>query len=363
VAHDFNNLMTNILGNTSLLDLALEGDPEARHRLEQVEATAQRAAELARQLLAYAGREALQRQPLDATAIIEEMAHLLEVSVKDRGTLRLRCEKDLPFVLGDPTQLRQVALNLILNAAEALADAGGVIAVGTGAVECDRQYLARACPDDRLAEGIYVYIEVIDTGRGMDAETQRRIFDPFFSTKRDGRGLGLSAVLGIVRAHRGAIMVQSSPGHGATFRVLLPCAAEQAATVSPAREDVHAWGTGTILVVDDEETVRALTRRMLELLGFQALTAANGAQALQLLDRCPNRPRAILLDMTMPQMDGRAAYDALTKIHPGIPVVLTTGYDPEQAKQRFEGCPLAGFLQKPYKLEHLNALLQEVLQA
>jgi PAS domain S-box-containing protein len=222
IAHDFNNLLMVILGNAEMALRRSPPDAVAIPFLREIESTAHTASGLCQQLLAYAGRFSLEFEPVDVNHAIQKVAQLLESTVGDRGRLRFRLAVGLPPVVADTTQLQQVVLNLVMNAAESLAGGGGPIEVATGSVECDRTALASTVCDDGLDEGTYVFVDVSDEGAGMDEETQQKIFNPFFTTKLEGRGLGLASVLGIVRGHRGAIGVSSEPGRGTTIRVLLP---------------------------------------------------------------------------------------------------------------------------------------------
>jgi len=253
-------------------------------------------------------------------------------------------------------------MNLITNAAEAIGEGGGVVRVSTGAVDADRTYLSGTYFDDRLPAGRYVYLEVGDTGCGMSLETQARIFDPFFTTKFTGRGLGLAAVIGIVRAHRGALKVSSQPGVGSTFRLLFPATDKTEEVLAERPAGVPAWqGRGTILVVDDESGMRHLARAILEASGFTVLTACDGADALNVFRRHAGEVAAILLDLTMPVMSGEETASELRRIRAGVPIVLSSGYSEQEMAGRFAGKGLAGFLKKPYEPSDLTTALQRAL--
>jgi CheY-like chemotaxis protein len=292
------------------------------------------------------------------------MAHLLSASATRKATLRYDFEPDLPPVEGDATQLRQVVMNLITNASEALGEESGQSTIRTGAQACESEYLASATLDDELPPGRYVFVEVSDTGAGMTAEARARMFDPFYSTKFSGRGLGLAAVLGIVRGHRGAIKVHSEEGRGTTIKVLLPVAAggesaRTAPTETPASETPA--GRGTVLLVDDERAVLEVASKMLEVLGFEVLTAADGRAALDHFGADPNRFALVLLDLTMPRMDGEETFRQLRDIRPDVVVVLSSGYNEQDLITRFAGKGLAGFIQKPYRLDELSEIIDGVL--
>jgi PAS domain S-box-containing protein len=365
IAHDFNNLLTGIMGNASLALLNLSPTAPARAYLEQIEIGSQRAADLCKQMLAYSGRGKFLVQPLDLSRVVEEMAHLLEVSISKKAVLKYRLESNLSPIEADVTQVRQVIMNLITNASDAIGERSGIITLTTGAMQCDREYLKSTYLTAELPEGGYAYIEVSDTGRGMDKETMSRIFDPFFTTKFTGRGLGLAAVLGIVRGHRGMLKVYSEPGRGTSFKVLFPLSNKELAAIATTRPDraTGLRGTGTILVVDDEETVRALAVHTLEAFGFQALTANDGGQAVELFaERGGQGIDLVLLDLTMPHMGGEETFRELRRINPDVRVLLSSGYTEQEATDRFAGKNLAGFIQKPYRatalLERIGAILQ-----
>lgn len=361
IAHDFNNLLVGILGNAGLALTELSPTSPARPTIEAIETAGQRAAELARQMLAYSGRGRFVVQKVDLNSLVEEMAHLLRVSIGKGVRLNYQFERDLPPVEGDATQLRQVVMNLVVNASDAIGDAEGGVSITTRTIEATRELLAGAYLAPSLKPGPYVALEVADTGAGMDAETLSRIFDPFFTTKFTGRGLGLAAVLGIMRGHRGAIKVESEPGRGTTFRLLLP-AARADETTSPVTAPEAAWrGSGTVLVVDDEPTVRAVTARALRSFGFDVLEAADGLEAVDLFAADPGRIVCVLLDMTMPRMGGEGAFHAIRQIDPNARVLLMSGFTEQDSTERFAGLGLAGFIQKPYGLSGLRSAIQAAL--
>jgi CheY-like chemotaxis protein len=295
--------------------------------------------------------------------LIEEMENLLEISISKKCVINYECAEGLPTIEADASQIRQIVMNLIINASEAIGDRSGIITVRTEAVHCTREYLSQAYLDENLPEGQYVCLEVIDTGCGMSETTRARVFDPFFTTKFTGRGLGLAAVLGIVRGHRGAIQVQSRLGHGTTFRALLPASVKRSPGEALVRRSSPAWkGKGVILVVDDEETVRNLARRMLEKVGFTVLTANDGQEGVEVFEANVQEVRAVLLDVTMPRMDGREAFHRLQGIRPGVPVIVSSGFNEQDATHHIEGRGLVGFVQKPYVMEELLQVLRHALE-
>jgi PAS domain S-box-containing protein len=361
VAHDFNNLLCGILGNVDLaaLDLA-EGHP-AQQSLDEIRAAAHQATELCRQMLAYAGRERLVVAEVDLSRLVGSMEQLLRVSVSKKASMRLDLTAPLPKVQGDASQLRQVLLNLVLNASEALGDESGVISVRTGVEECQQEYLRATYLKDDLPGGQYVVVEVSDSGVGMDADTQSRLFDPFFSTKFLGRGLGLAAVIGILRAHGGTIKVYSEVGKGSVFKVFLPAVVVGAQpTVVPP---VSRWtGSGRVLLADDEPSVRSVGARMLQRLGFEVLLAEDGREAVRKFEKHGESLVLVLLDMTMPHLDGAETFRELRRLRPDVKVVLTSGYTEAEATGRFSGKGLAGFVQKPFRLNALRVAVQNALE-
>ncbi|OPZ27088.1 MAG: Blue-light-activated protein [Lentisphaerae bacterium ADurb.BinA184] len=363
IAHDFNNLLMAILGNASLARAEVEHSPQALASLSDIEEAARRAADLCRQMLAYAGRGQLTVEPVNLSEIVTDMARMLRATIGKAVTLRLGCAADLPPVMADATQLRQVIMNLIINGAEAIGDQPGVIEVSTEAMDCDRDCLRGTHVDDGLKEGRYVVVRVADTGCGMDPDTLPRVFDPFFTTKFTGRGLGLAAVHGIVRRHHGAIRVDSRPGCGATFTTLLPVAEADAVAPPPADSAAAGWrGHGTVLLVADEESVRDLGGRMLARLGFSPVCVADGGQAVTAVEARPGAFVCVLLDLITPQDDGVAMLRELQRLQPVLPVIVSSGQPGDDVARRLAGHPVAGYVQKPYSLDALAACLRAVLE-
>ena len=362
IAHDFNNLLMGILGNTGLVLQELDPSGDAHARLRDVESAGRRAAELCRQMLAYSGKGRFVVQPLDLSSLVEEMAHLLQASISKKSMLEQELAIDLPAFEADATQVRQVVMNLITNASEALGDDSGTITLRTGVMECDRNYLKQTYLAEDLDAGTYVFLEVRDTGSGMDPETRERIFDPFFSTKFVGRGLGLAATLGIVRGHRGALEVESTPSEGTVFRVLFPASdrlgRRRAAT---APEHRPASGDGTILVVDDEAMVRGVARRVLEHAGYRVLTAGDGREGIEVFERHARDISLVLLDLTMPRMSGDETVRELRRVKRDVRVLLSSGYNEREATGEITGPHLAGFIQKPYVAAALLNKIREVI--
>jgi len=362
IAHDFNNLLTGMLGSASLALMDMAPESPAFASVEQIETSAQRAAELVNQMLAYSGKGKFVVGPLDLSKLVEEMAHLLETVVAKGVVLKCNLAGNLPPIQGDAVQIRQVVMNLITNASDAIGDKSGVVSLTTGVMQMDRDYLAGTYVHDELPDGYYDYVAVSDTGIGMDEETQAKIFDPFFTTKFTGRGLGLAAALGIVRGHKGALRLYSEPGRGTTFKVLFPCIEGPTETSKVASNGAEGWrGQGTILVVDDDESVRAIAKLMLEKFGFTVITANDGREGVEVFRQQPGEFAAVLLDMTMPHMNGEETFGEMRRIRSDVRVVLSSGYSEDDISDRFPVKGLSGFIQKPYRAAALIEKIKEVL--
>jgi PAS domain S-box-containing protein len=359
IAHDFNNLLHVVLGNADIALNQLSHGTPAREPLEEVVRATIRAADLTRQLLAYSGKGAFVIQHLDLSTEVREMATLLHTAIAKQAVLVWELDTDLPAVSADPTQVRQIVMNLITNASDALGDEGGRITLRTGVVHSpeltDSRYGERQEEGGQPVPGPYVYLEIADTGAGMTQDTLNRIFDPFFSTKFTGRGLGLAAVMGIVRGHNGLIRIRTEPGRGTSFRVLFPPAAGPARREEEPLSARSGWrGSGTILVVDDEEGVREVAERMLQEIGFSTITAEDGRQALDLLRQTGDELTGVLLDLSMPRMGGQETLVRLRAIHPDLPVVMMSGYTEQVAAEQLgESTRSTVFIQKPFVSEDL----------
>jgi len=365
IAHDFNNLLVAILGYTDLALAGLSRQSPVRADIEQVRKASLRASELTNQMLAYSGKGRFQVRSVNLNEMVNEMTHLLRGAVSKRAALRLDLDPALPSIAADPAQLSQVVMNLLTNASEAIGDTDGVITISTGTLRADATYPAESYLGTPVRQGAYVCLEVSDTGCGMDEATRHRIFDPFFSTKFTGRGLGLAAVLGIVHGHGGAVNVCSEKGRGTTFKVLFPqggagreCGAPPSAPAQAAKPAAFA---GTVLVIDDEPSVRETAQAMLERHGFTVLTAADGKEGVLRFRERPDAIDLVVLDMTMPRMSGEEVFRELRRIRPGVRVILSSGYNEQDATARFLGKGLAGFIRKPYGLDALLSSVRNAL--
>jgi PAS domain S-box-containing protein len=360
IAHDFNNLLTAILGNTEVALGRIPDDPGLREALQRIEATTQRGADLARQLLAYAGKGHFAVKPQNLNRIIQEMGDLLTVSISKKVALCYDLQPGLPPVEADSAQFQQVVMNLVINASEAIGDKSGTITLRTRTVSYTREELAEGFPGQVLEPGLFVRMEVGDDGCGMDAETIGRIFDPFFSTKFTGRGLGLSAMLGIVRGHQAGIHVESIPDVGTTFILLFPASEATVFTEPEPREEPRPV-PGTVLVVDDEAIIRELAREALESAGLKVIEARDGQEAVDLFRECGGQVDLVLLDMTMPRMGGAEAFHLIRQMAPSARVLLTSGYTQQESLDSLANLDPNGFLQKPFRVRDLVAKAREVM--
>jgi PAS domain S-box-containing protein len=365
IAHDFNNLLMALLGNIDLALLTLPPQSAERAYLEKSVQAANRAANLTRQMLAYSGRGSFVVERIDLTTLVRESTELFRVSIAKTVTFDCHLPEGLPPIAGDLGQVQQVIMNLITNASESIGESPGAITLATGARDFGAAELAASRVEFVPDPGRFVYLEVADSGCGMDRLTLERLFEPFFTTKFTGRGLGLASVLGIVRGHRGALFVESAVGRGTTVRVLFPAAGDAspgaaAAAAGSAPPERALPGTGWILVVDDEPSVLEVCRSMLESLGWQVLAARDGLQAVEVFRDNAARIACVVLDLSMPGRDGLATLEELRRIRPDVQAILTSGYAEQDATARFMQGDLAGFVQKPYTIEKLRAALGRI---
>ena len=359
IAHDFNNILTGILGNANLARFKLGEDSNIVPHLRKIELATARAAELCQQMLAYAGKSSFLIEPVDVSQLVSDTLPLLHTSLASRARLHLNLSPRPAVVMADATQLRQIIMNLVLNAAEAVGERAGEIHVATGLRIFDRDFLRAARDGDTLATGEYVFVEVRDNGCGMAPETMAKIFDPFFTTKFAGRGLGLAAVRGIVRGHHGTLHVASATGRGSTFTLLLPPSRESVSASAHPLDQARQY-SGKALVIDDEVTVRESTSGLLVTLGFSVITADNGSNGIAQFCAGPADFALVLLDLTMPGMNGEDTLAALRAIAPDVRVLLISGYSENARAARLAGAAPVGFLQKPFTREALELKLREL---
>lgn len=365
IAHDFNNLLVGVLGNTALMLKNENLGPHYRNRLELIEDAANRAAQLTRQMLAYAGRGQQQSEQVDISELIQDMSKLLSASIAKKARLHFKLALHPNRVKGDPSQFSQIVLNLVINASDALEGESGDITIETSVIRLTREELSNTLIDEQLPSGSYLRLRVSDTGSGMSSDVQRRVFDPFFSTKSKGHGLGLAAVLGIVRGHRGAIKVESAPGKGCAIQVLLPC--EDASVHEALREALPmkseptpsaASSGGRALVIDDEEFVREVAVAMLESFGMSVDSAFDGQDGLERYLAANGEYDLLLVDMNMPRMGGDEVFLKVRAAHPDQHVVLMSGYNRQEALASMQDQSGVAFLQKPFNLAALEQAIE-----
>ncbi|HWA25065.1 MAG TPA: transporter substrate-binding domain-containing protein [Lacunisphaera sp.] len=364
IAHDFNNLLTVILANTTFVRTLGASPAENEERLAHIETAARRAADLCRQMLAYAGKGQFIVGRLDVSGLVRETTQLLQVSISKKARLEVTLAPDLPAVEADATQIQQVVMNLVINASDALGDQPGEIRLATFRG-------APVAPADGVmhvftpAGSDCVCLEVGDTGQGMDPRMLARIFEPFFTTKFAGRGLGLAAVLGIVRSSRGTLIVRSAPGHGTTFQLYLPVAKGPAPAHQPAgpASVPTVAGQGTILIADDEPTVLQTAAKMLERQGYATVLAADGNEAVAKFSAEPDRFAAVLLDLTMPGLSGAEVLREIRRLRPGVRVLIMSGFSEQDVLAQLQGQGAIAILHKPFAMEALLARMAEVIRS
>ncbi len=360
IAHDFNNILMTVLGSADLAIREVKDNENLNVLLQDIIGASRRATELAGQMLDYSGRRESHRLPVNMNQIIRETTHMLEVTVSRKTKLEYHLSNDLPSIHADPTQVRQIAMNLLTNASEALEEHTGVVTISTSTSYCTKEFLSDTYLDDNLPEGDYALLTVTDSGSGMSMETIERIFDPFFTTKFTGRGLGLAAVLGIVRSHLGAVRIKSEPGHGSTISIYFPVC-DEAETIEESQTVSDSDGTGCILVVDDEDAVREVTGKMLEKAGYSTVYACNGREALEFFKEKPHGLNCVILDLTMPVMDGIEAYDRITELAPDLPIIISSGFSRDRIMRKFTGKDIAGVLHKPCSIDEISSTVKQAI--
>jgi two-component system cell cycle sensor histidine kinase/response regulator CckA len=364
IAHDFNNLLTGIIGNASLAAETLADAHAGRRYLSDLTLSAERAADLTRQLLAYSGRGQFMVGPVNVSDVVAEIITLVKASISKTVDIRLELERRIPAIEADRSQIQQLAMNLVINGAEAIGEnRPGKVVVKTGVEWLDGEILRTAFPGAQIEAGKYIFIQVEDDGCGMDEQTRTKIFDPFFTTKFTGRGLGLAAAMGIVKAHNGAIRVATAAGKGTAFKVIFPVRREEVIEErEPAMADSKGAVKGVVLMVDDEEIVRKVAKAALEIRGYRVILASDGKEAVDVFREMSASISLVILDLTMPVMGGEEALRHIRDIRPDVTVMLSSGYTETDAMRRFSAGGLAGFIQKPYTSARLREKVDAVLQ-
>ena len=362
IAHDFNNLLSAIGGNLELAQMNMRPEPDAAPFLTKIEKILKRASDLTRQMLAYSGKGRMVVKKLNLNQIAEEMPRLLDVSISKRVQLVYRFEPNLPPIVADAAQIQQVIMNLVTNASESIGDHDGVITLTTGTEYLDMPQEQVESHGWTVQPGLFVTLEVADTGCGMSPETRRRLFDPFFTTKFSGRGLGLSAMLGILKGHNAGIRIRSREGEGSSFKLFFPASVTGSLPVVPEPALQQAsLPAGNILLVDDEPDVLEATSELLAAMDFNVVQAHDGQEAVDLFKARPEEFSLVLMDLTMPRMDGREALSALRALDPDLKIVLCSGFNETDVAKDFPYTSLSGFLQKPYTFQMLKDVVQQAL--
>jgi len=362
IAHDFNNILMAITGNIFLARKSLEENISPTEQLDEMELAARRASDLAGQMLAYSGRGEFMIKAVRLNLVAEEISGILAATVSKKARIVYSLDPELPLIMADSTQVRQVIMNLLTNASEALEDKPGEIVISTGVMHCDEEYIRTLNRTEELRPGAYAWIQVDDTGKGMDDNVRSRIFDPFFTTKFTGRGLGLSAVLGIMSSHGGALSIQSAPGKGSSFRALFPVSdSGPEEETAPVQKRSHWKASGTVLFVDDEPVIRSVAEAILTSMGFSVITASDGLDGLKRYKENPGIVSLVILDLTMPNMDGDEVFRKIRELSDSVPVLVSSGYNENEILTRFSDCPPDGFLKKPYSALELRSKIGVIL--
>lgn len=365
IAHHFNNILMAVIGNLDLAKMNINSTHELTENIEAAKQSAQRAAEISTLMLTYVGQRIGEKKIIDMNRITEDIIKTVEYLTNQNTIIEINPSPRGVYFNGDPTQIRQVFINLIKNAVEALPDKSGSITISIGQQFCESDQFRQPFLDTEMDSGHYVTLEVKDDGIGMDQVTLSKIFEPFYTTKFTGRGLGLAAVLGIVRSHKGAITFDSKKAKGTTVKVFFPAVEKpETETGSPGstQQDTEWQGSGTIMIVDDEDIVLRACKRMLEFIGFDVLTATNGSTAIDLFQKKAGEIRCIILDMTMPDMDGYETYVQLQKIDDSIPVIFTSGFPKELSVDVSTQYSATDFLKKPYDINQLAKKIKTILK-
>ena len=361
IAHDFNNILAIIMGYCSLTKMDYE---LAEKHVPEIEKAANRAAELCRQMLAYAGKAQIVNSTFDFVDLVFETVKMLKASLPQNAVIKLESLAKLPFVLGDISQIRQVAMNLIINASEAIGESQGEVSVSIAKTAISDVEPVIDYNGKIISPGWYICLKVTDNGCGMDNETKQRIFEPFYTTKFTGRGLGMSAVLGIIMSHGGALQLFSELGHGTTFKVYLPIPnSELAVDKSTQQDSSEPWqGSGTILLVEDEEMLMTMVKVLLNKLGFSVIEASNGKEALELYQKNSDDITLVVTDMGMPVMNGYELFRELKKLKPELPIIISSGFGDADVTSKIAREDIAGLISKPYSFDQLREVVKGVIE-
>lgn len=364
IAHDFNNLLGVIMGYADLALTKLPKTDLVRADLEEIILASQRASDLCQQMLTYSGKVQMRIHQLDLLKLVKDTAALLKVSISKKVDLDFNLPGKIPLIEADASQIDQILLNLVINASESIECKSGTICISLNSIDCDKTYLNGLILGKGLPEGKYICLRVSDTGKGIKREVLERMFEPFYTTKFSGRGLGLSVVMGIVKSHKGALDVKSIPGEGTAVSVFFPALSKKIKKTKERRKtDNWKWkGKGAILLADDEQVVLEMCREMLEYLGFEVLLAANGQEAVEIFKKNRSSIKCNIIDLTMPNMDGEEVFKEIRKIEPDAKIIIASGYGEKQIQKKFKNKDLSAFIQKPFSIRVLRSALQKVLK-
>lgn len=367
IAHNFNNLLMAIIGNLDLAMLRMIDMNSDISLLNNAMDGARRAADLTSKMLTYSGKGTFNLHSININESIKENYNLFRSSINNLIDIKIECDDNLPDIKADPEQLTQILMNLIINSSEAIGDNHGLINIKSGIMDCNREYLEKTKLDIVQDPGKYIFIEVTDTGCGMNSEILERIFDPFYSTKFLGRGLGMPAVLGIIKAHKGAIIVDSIIGLGTTIRVLFPYRTEIIVDLPsvindvPVSNNTDTYECDSVLIADDDINIRNICKEIIETIGYKTIMAENGSEAVELYKQNRNNICCVLLDLTMPIMDGVEALRQIRTINNNAVIILSSGYNESEALRRLKNDKPTGFIQKPYTVNSLGRIINRVM--
>jgi PAS domain S-box-containing protein len=363
VAHDFNNLLGSILSLAELAETELAGGSSPEEEIGRIKAVAIRASEIVRELMVYSGQDKASLEPVDVSRLVEDLLELFKISISKHARLQIDLQKDLPYVLGSAPQIRQIVMNLIINASEAIGETDGVIRVSTSCIPVGQAFEPNNAPP--LPPGDYLRLQISDTGCGMSEETKARVFDPFFTTKFTGRGMGLAVVQGLVRDHGGGILLASAPGEGTLFEIFLPCLNQTTRTgpdiLARAAGEPLRPASATVLIVEDEIILRNSLSRILRIRGHAVLEAGDGTTAIDLIRAHTGDLDAMLLDVTLPGISSREVFEEARHRRPDLKIILTSAYSREATNVSFAGLRIGHFIRKPFQLEDLLDLLKDDL--
>jgi PAS domain S-box-containing protein len=360
IAHDFNNILTVITGSCFLMQM---DGADAKKNILTIEKATERAAALCRQMLAYAGKAPIVHTQVNMGEVLDDMIDLLKTTIPKTTEINFDKASTIPFIKGDSSQLSQIVLNIVINASEAIGDVQGEIRISLSTTEIKAEQIVIDYLGNTIPVGSYVRLEISDNGSGMDDEIKRRIFEPFYTTKFTGRGLGMSAILGIIKGHQGALQLESQLGQGTTFKVFLPAQSDKSISNRSSLPTPHtAWqGSGTILLVEDEEQILLVAKLMLEKLGHTVIEASNGREALDMFQKHIDDIVLVVTDIGMPIMDGYQLFSELKKLNPNLPIIIASGFGNTVVTSHIPRKDIAALINKPYDFDRIRDVMKNVM--